>query len=107
MSQQTLWAVVLLSGAATFLWRGLGVVFAQRIDTGGALFQWVSCVSYAMVAALVCRMIVFPGNELITVDLWVRLTALGAALAGFYLSRQSLPISVLIGFVVFNLLSAV
>lgn len=92
-----LWLVVLLCGAATFFWRALGVVFAERIDPSGDLFEWVSCVSYAMVAGLVCRMIIFPGNDLADIQLWIRATALAAGFGVYFLFRGSLILGVASG----------
>ncbi len=59
-----MWSIVLGCAAATFLWRGLGVAVVRRIDADGAIFQWVNCVSYAMVAGLIFRMIILPQSEL-------------------------------------------
>ena len=59
-----LWLLLLLAVAATYLWRGLGVALSARIDPQGATFQWVSCVSHAMLAGLIARMIVLPLAQL-------------------------------------------
>ncbi len=64
MQAESLWLIVLACAAATFVWRALGVVVVKRIDAGGALFQWVTCVSYAMVAGLIFRMIIMPESLL-------------------------------------------
>jgi branched-subunit amino acid transport protein len=52
MTPDYLWIVVLACCLATFVWRGLGVVVARRIDANGAVFRWITCVSYAMVAGV-------------------------------------------------------
>jgi hypothetical protein len=68
-------ALILMAGAlGTFLCRGLGVFFAGRIDPNGEFFQWVSCVTYAMIAGLTVRLIVFPQGLLETMPLGLRLT---------------------------------
>ena len=59
-----LWGLVLLSAAATYFWRGLGVLLSARIDPEGPIFQWVTCVSYAMLAGLISRMIILPLGSL-------------------------------------------
>lgn len=90
MSAASLWLVVALCALATFAWRALGVVFARRIDPSGAIFQWVACVSYAMVAGLVFRMIVLPVNDLATVPLAARVAATGIAFATYFAVRRLL-----------------
>ncbi|MEK9811432.1 MAG: AzlD domain-containing protein [Bordetella sp.] len=61
---------------ATYLWRGLGVLLSGRINVETELFKWVTCVTYAMVAALVVRIIILPVGLLEEVPLLVRLVAL-------------------------------
>ena len=83
--------------AATFLWRGLGVAVVRRIDADGAIFQWVNCVSYAMVAGLIFRMIMLPQSELASVPLSIRITALVMAFGAYFLIGRRLVFGVLAG----------
>ena len=91
------WPLLLLAVAATYVWRGLGVLCSQRIDPRGAAFQWVSCVSYAMLAGLIARMIVLPIGSLVETPLSHRLAAMALAFAVYYLSRSSLLAGVSVG----------
>ncbi|HYC02850.1 MAG TPA: AzlD domain-containing protein [Azospirillaceae bacterium] len=84
------WAVLLLACLATYLSRGLGVLFAERIDPEGPTFRWVGCVAYAMLAGLVARMILMPIGPLAQVDLATRSSAAVAAAAIYLLSRRNL-----------------
>jgi branched-subunit amino acid transport protein len=97
MQAEFLWLIVLSCAAATFIWRALGVVVVKRIDAHGAFFQWITCVSYAMVAGLVFRMIIMPESELAAVSLTVRITALVIAFAAYYLFKRRLVAGVLAG----------
>ena len=97
MSTELLWIVVLGCGAATFVWRLLGVLVVRRIDPQGVLFQWITCVSYAMVAGLIFRMIVMPESELATVSTLLRICAVAIAFAAYYLFRRRLVAGVLAG----------
>lgn len=92
-----LWWIVLGCGAATFLWRGLGVVVVRRIDPQGAFFRWVVCVSYAMVAGLIFRMIVLPESDLALVALPQRLAAVAIAFGAYFAFRRRLVAGVLAG----------
>ncbi len=97
MANEFLWPVVIGCAAATFLWRALGVVVVRRIDAQGAFFEWVTCVSYAMVAGLIFRMIMMPESELAGVSLPVRCGSVAIAFAAYFLSRRRLVVGVLAG----------
>lgn len=92
-----LWWIVLGCGAATFLWRGLGVVVVRRIDPQGAVFRWITCVSYAMVAGLIFRMIVLPESDLASVPLMQRIAAVALAFTAYFLFGRRLVAGVLAG----------
>ncbi|MGI9301770.1 MAG: AzlD domain-containing protein, partial [Gammaproteobacteria bacterium] len=101
-----LWALVLACTAATFVWRALGVAFAARIDTDGAVFQWVTCVSYAMVAALVSRITLLPAGALAETPLLTRLLAMGVGFAVYFLCGRSLLPAIISGALVLIALSS-
>ncbi len=100
MSDATLAAIVLASGAGTYLWRALGVVLAGRIRTDGPLFEWVGCVAYAMIAGLMVRIVVLPTGVLAHAPLTGRLAALAIALVVYRATRRNLFLGVGAGFAV-------
>jgi branched-subunit amino acid transport protein len=90
--------VVLVAGAAaTYVWRALGVALSGRIDSSGPVFEWVGCVAYALLAALIARMIVMPAGSLEATDLGARLVSAAIALAAFFLARKSIFFGVTAG----------
>jgi branched-subunit amino acid transport protein len=95
-----LWIVALASIAATYLWRGLGVLLSGRLRIDSELFNWVACVAYAMIAGLIMRIIVMPTGLLAQTLLADRLTACAFALLAFYFSRRNLFIGVVTGMIV-------
>ena len=97
MRPESFWIIVLACGAGTFLWRALGVMVARRIDAGGALFRWITCVSYAMVAGLIFRMLVMPESELENVSLAIRISAVAIAFGAYFAFRRRLVAGVLGG----------
>jgi branched-subunit amino acid transport protein len=97
MAVESLWLIVLACGAATFVWRLLGVLVTRRIDANGAFFRWVTCVSYAMVAGLIFRMILMPESELANVSLPIRISAVAIAFGAYYLFKRRLVAGVLAG----------
>ena len=96
-----LWLLVLAGIGATYLWRALGVLLSARIDPEGPTFRWVTCVSYAMLAALIARMILQPLGALADTVLIDRLIALACALVIFFLTGRSILTGVLAGVGVF------
>lgn len=92
-----IWSIVLLGIAVTYFWRGLGVLLSARIDPNGTLFQWVSCVSYAMLAGLAARMTLLPLGELAETPLIDRLVGMSGAFLVFYLTSRSVLLGVAAG----------
>ncbi len=88
-------------GLATYLWRGLGVWLSGRLDPRSALFEWVSCVAYALVAGLIARIIVAPSGLLAQTALADRLFACGVALLAYHLARRNMFAGMVCGLVVF------
>lgn len=92
--------------AGTYFWRALGVAFSARIEPDGALFRWVSCVSYAMLAALISRMTVLPLGSLAETPIAFRLVAMTIAVAVFFLARRGMLSGVIAGVGTFIALGA-
>ena len=90
-------ATIIGCGAGSFLWRGLGVWVADRVNVRGEWFRWVSCVAFAMIAGLVCRVVFLPVGELAQTTLWWRLAGVAIALVAYRLARKSMLVGVLTG----------
>ncbi len=89
--------IMLVGAAVTYGWRALGVALSGRLDTNSPLFVWVGCVAYALLAALIARMIVLPYGllgETATLD---RLLAAAAALGVFFATRRNILLGTLAG----------
>ncbi len=84
-----LWWLVIAAILATYLWRFLGTLFARRIDPQGTAFRWVTCVSYAMLAGLISRMVIMPAGDLVDVPLWIRLSGIAVGVLVFYLCGRA------------------
>lgn len=91
------WLVLVAAVAGTYLWRGLGVALAGRLKRDSLLFQWITCVTYAMLAALVLRIIILPVGMLAEIPLAYRVLAAGAAFAVMVLRRGALVPALLAG----------
>lgn len=92
-----LWVLLFVCSAATYLWRGLGVLLSGRINPQSAMFEWVSCVAYALVAGLIARIIVAPSGLLAQTDLMDRLLACAVAFVAYRLARRNMFVGLVCG----------
>lgn len=93
-----LWLLLAACGAATYLWRGPGVLLSAGIDPRSRGFTWVACVAYAIIAGVVSRMLVMPTGELAGITIAERIVGSGAALAAyFWLTRRNLFVGIFAG----------
>lgn len=92
---------IVACGLATWLWRGLGVLLSGRLDPKSAMFDWVSCVAYALVAGLIARIIVMPSGLLAQTALADRLLACVVALLAYRLARRNMFAGMVCGLAVF------
>ena len=98
-----LWLLLLGAVVATYLWRGLGVLLASRIDVDGPFFEWATCVSYAMLAGLIARMTLLPVGPLASTPLFCRMIGIAVGLVAFFLCGRRALLAVgagMIGFIV-------
>ncbi|MBL8805460.1 MAG: AzlD domain-containing protein [Rhodospirillales bacterium] len=86
-----------VAAAATYFWRAFGVAIGSRLDLKGPVFEWFASVAYAVLAALVVRLVVFPSGELAHIPLAVRVGAAALALAAYALGRRSIFAGCLVG----------
>jgi branched-subunit amino acid transport protein len=90
--------LLLLCGLATYLWRGPGVLISAGIRPDSALFTWISCVAYAVIAGVVSRMLVMPTGVLAETSVAERVVCSAVALAVYFLiTRRNLFAGVIAG----------
>jgi branched-subunit amino acid transport protein len=98
--------LVAICGLATYLWRGLGVVLSGRVRTDSAIFTWVGCVAWAMIAGLTVRILLMPSGVLAETAFIDRAIGTAVALAVFFLlTRRNLFLGVIAAFFTMTLLS--
>ncbi len=74
------WPLLVMAIAVTYLWRGMGTMIAARIDPESPALQWVACVAYGLLSALISRILFLPVGVLEETELVDRL---GATVFGF------------------------
>ena len=73
LSSLQVWSALAIAAAGTYACRALGVVVSDKINQDSEFFRWLSAVTYALVAALVVRMVLMPVGPLGTVPVGWRL----------------------------------
>ena len=68
-----LWIALAGACLGTYFCRAIGVLLSNSINQDSEIFRWLAAVTYAMVAALVVRMVLMPIGLLSTVPVWVRI----------------------------------
>lgn len=90
--------LLIVCWAATYVWRGLGVALARRLDVRSEAFRWASCVAFAMIAGLIAQILLMPTGTLAAASPGERLGASAGALAAYFLlTRRNLFVGVLTG----------
>lgn len=93
-----LWMLLAACAAATYLWRGPGVLLSVGIDPASRGFTWIACVAYAIIAGVVSRMLVMPTGELAQITGIERVIGSMAALAAYFcMTRRNLFAGVFAG----------
>lgn len=67
LSSLQVWSTLAIAAAGTYACRALGVVVSDKINQDSEFFRWLSAVTYALVAALVVRMVLMPLGPLASV----------------------------------------
>jgi len=91
------WTVLILASLGTYLWRGLGVLLSEKLSQDSLLFRWITCVTYAMVSALVIRIIVLPVGILAQTPMIYRVISCSIALAIMVMRKNNLVPAILAG----------
>jgi hypothetical protein len=99
-------ALTVACALVTYFWRFLAVIFSGRLASDSAVFHWIECVAYAMVAGVVVRLVWMPSGTLATVPLSVRLMACVVAVVVYRLSGKKLLVGMAAGVGLFMALVA-
>ena len=82
--------VILITSLATYLSRFLGVVSSEKMDIKSKIFRWFNCIAYAILAALIARMVIFPAGVLAESSILIRIFVLGGAILLFLVIKKNL-----------------
>ena len=97
--------VILVTSLATYLSRFLGVVSSEKIDIQSKIFRWFNCIAYAILAALISRMVIFPAGVLSEAAIFSRLLVVLAAILLFLITKKNLVYPTVLSAIVLALLN--
>lgn len=89
--------IITLAALASFAPRALGTMLSGRIRADSPVIEWITAVTYALMAGLVARMILLPIGRLADTPDWIRLAAAAACLAMFFAAKKNIGLGVLAG----------
>jgi len=97
--------VILVTSFATYLSRFLGVVSSEKMDVKSKIFRWFNCIAYAILAALIARMVVFPAGVLAESSLLIRLFILSGSIFLFFITKKNLVYPTVLSAIILALLN--
>ena len=68
-----LWLALAGACLGTYVCRAIGVMLSGRINQDSEIFRWLAAITYAMVATLTVRLILFPVGMMASVPPWIRI----------------------------------
>ena len=107
MPDVTALILVAVAIAGSYVWRLSGVLVAGRVEEGSRFFGWTTCVSYAIAAGLMMKLLVLPTGTLSATMFVDRSLAFVTAVAVFYLAKRRLVPALVVGVVLFFVLISV
>ena len=97
--------VILITSLATYLSRFLGVVSSEKMDIKSKIFRWFNCIAYAILAALIARMVIFPAGVLAESNILIRFLVLGLSITLFIITKKNLVYPTVLSAILLTLLN--
>ena len=97
--------VILVTSLATYLSRFLGVVSSEKMDIKSKIFRWFNCIAYAILAALIARMVIFPAGVLAESSILIRVFILGGSILLFFITKKNLVYPTVLSAIILTLLN--
>ena len=98
--------VILITSLATYLSRFLGVVSSEKMDIKSKIFRWFNCIAYAILAALIARMVIFPAGVLAESSILIRFLVLGLSITLFIITKKNLVYPTVLSAILLTLLNS-
>ena len=105
MSSQFIYLSIIVASLGTYFCRAFGVFSSKNIKPESPIFDWIRCVSIAVIAAVITRIILFPVGILEEASLLNRIICTLIALGFFFSFKRNIILSVLISATCFIILN--
>ena len=105
MTSSSIVLIIIITSAATYISRVLGVLTSERLSIKSKIFSWFNYVAYSILAALISRMIIFPAGALLESTILIRLIVITVCVAVFVYSKKNLVLPTMLSFILLTLLS--
>ena len=105
MSNQFIYLSILVATLGTYFCRAFGVFSAKNIKADSQIFNWIKCVSIAVISAVIARIILFPVGVLSETDTTVRIISTIILLAVYFSFKKNVILAVLTSAICFVLLN--
>jgi len=102
MSANYIYTAILISAAATYLSRFLGVLSSKYVNEEGKLFKFVSCISYGILSALIARIFIHPVGALEQSSTFIRIFVAGLTIVVLSLKKECFIIILFWNYFVWN-----
>ena len=105
MTSSSIVLIIIITSAATYISRVLGVLTSERLSIKSKIFSWFNYVAYSILAALISRMIIFPAGALLESTLLIRFIVITVCVAVFIYSKKNLVLPTILSFILLTFLS--
>ena len=106
-SSQIIILAIVATSLATFISRFMGALTSEKVSVKSKVFQWVNCVAYSTLAALLGRMIIFPAGVLADSDLLIRIFVLVLCILVFIFSKKNLVIPTILSAILLSFFNSI
>ena len=95
----------LVTSAATYSSRFLGVLTSEKINEDSKIYRWFNCLAYSTLAALIARTIIFPVGVLSEASYLSRFAVVLFCLFIFFISKRNFVYPTVISAIMMALMS--
>ena len=97
---------ILVTSAATYISRFLGVVTSEKISETSKIYRWFNCLAYSTLAALISRMLVFPSGDLMDTSYLIRIMVILVSILIFYVTKKNLVYPTVFSAIIMTMLNS-
>ena len=102
---ENIYLAILISAAATYFCRFLGVLCSSNLSQKSDLFDWIKCVSIGIIVAVISKIIFFPEGILANTSTISRVLSATILIICYYLFNKNIILSVTISTLFFGTLN--